>query len=139
LPVTKNIAKRERVLTEDEIGEVWRAAGDAGSPYGAIIRLLILTGQRRGEVAGMTWAELSDDLTSWTLPGERTKNGVAHVVPLSAPASNLLRGLLPNDANEAKQAIAWTSRPTSARWAWRASRSAASTCTARNVSVPRSR
>jgi integrase len=37
------------------------------------------TGQRRGEVAGMTWAELSDALTSWTLPGERTKNGAVHV------------------------------------------------------------
>jgi integrase len=68
--------------------------------------LLILTGQRRGEVAGMTWAELSDDLTSWTLPGERTKNGAAHVVPLSAPARDLLKALLPGDANEAKRALA---------------------------------
>jgi integrase len=105
LPVTKSTAKRERVLTDDEIAEVWRAAGDAGSPYGAIIPLLILTGQRRREVAGMTWGELSDDLTTWTLPGERTKNGAAHVVPLSVPARDLLKALLPGDANEAKRVL----------------------------------
>ena len=75
LPVAKSISKRERVLSDEEIAEIWRAAGDAGSPYGTIIRLLILTGQRRGEVAGMTWGEISDDLATWTLPGERTKNG----------------------------------------------------------------
>ena len=56
LPVAKGIAKRERVLSDAEIAEVWRAAGDAASPYGTIVRLLILTGQRRGEVAGMAGA-----------------------------------------------------------------------------------
>ena len=94
LPVRKGIAKRERVLSDTEIGEVLHATGDAASPYGTIIRLLLLTGQRRGEVAGMTWGELSDDLAIWTLPGERTKNGAAHTVPLSAPARDLLGALL---------------------------------------------
>jgi integrase len=50
---------------------------------------LILTGQRRGEVAGMSWVEVSEDLASWTMPGERTKNGLAHVVPLSEPVRDL--------------------------------------------------
>ena len=100
LPVAKSIAKRERVLSDAEIAEIWRAAGEAAAPYGTIIRLLILTGQRRGEVAGMTWGEISEDLATWTLPGERTKNGAAHTVPLSAPARDLLRALLPEDANE---------------------------------------
>ena len=45
LPVRKGVAKRERVLSDAEIGEIWRATGDAASPYGTIIRLLILTGQ----------------------------------------------------------------------------------------------
>ena len=72
LPIAKSNDERERVLTDDEMVEVWRAAGGATSPYGAIIRLLILTGQRRGEVAGMTWGELSDDLATWTIGGERT-------------------------------------------------------------------
>jgi integrase len=106
LPVSKAIAKRERVLSDDEIGEIWRVTGNAAAPYGTIVRLLILTGQRRGEVAGMKWAEISEDLSTWTMPGERTKNGVLHVVPLSGPARDLLRGLLPNDSTEANRALA---------------------------------
>ncbi len=106
LPVAKSIAKRERVLSDDEIAEIWRAAGKAAAPYGAIVRLLILTGQRRGEVAGMSWGELSGDLSTWTLPGERTKNGVVHVVPLSAPARDLLAALLPDHPAEARRALA---------------------------------
>jgi integrase len=98
LPVGKSIAKRERVLSDAELAEIWRAAGEASAPYGTIVRLLILTGQRRGEVAGMAWAELSDDLTTWTLPGERTKNGVIHAVPLSGAAQGLLKALVPDDA-----------------------------------------
>jgi integrase len=95
LPIGKSIAKRERVLSDRELVEVWRAAGDASSPYGSIIRLLILTGQRRGEVAGMTWNEISEDWMAWTIPGERTKNGLAHTVPLSAAARDLLNAALP--------------------------------------------
>jgi integrase len=106
LPISKNASKRERVLSDDEIGEIWRAVAKIGVPYGAIVRLLILTGQRRGEVAGLRWNELTDDLESWTLPGERTKNGVTHVVPLSAPARDLLRSLLPEDEIEAKRVLA---------------------------------
>jgi integrase len=98
LPIRKSIAKRERVLSDAELADVWRAAGEVSAPYGTIVRLLILTGQRRGEVAGMTWAELSDDLTTWTLPGERTKNGVIHAVPLSGAAQGLLKAFVPDDA-----------------------------------------
>ena len=54
----------------------------------------------------MTWGELSDDLLTWTMPGQRTKNGAVHVVPLSKPARDLLRGLLPNDATDQKRVIA---------------------------------
>jgi integrase len=100
LPLAKNVGKRERVLSDQEIAEIWRAAGDATWPYGTIVRLLILTGQRRGEVAGMTWGEISENLAMWTLPGERTKNGAAHTVPLSTVACDLLRAALPEDTNE---------------------------------------
>jgi integrase len=99
LPVAKSNGRRDRVLSDDEIGEIWRAAGEAGSPYGTIIRLMILTGQRRGEVAGMTWGELSADLATWTIPHERAKNGVANVLPLSEPARDLVRATLPKDAD----------------------------------------
>jgi len=86
LPVAKSIAKRERVLSDDEIGEVWRAAGTVAAPYGTIIRLLILTGQRRGKVAGMTWSELSDDLSMWTIPGERTKGWRPSIARRASPS-----------------------------------------------------
>jgi integrase len=105
LPVAKSVGKRERVLSDIEIAAIWRAAEDSASPYSPIIRLLLLTGQRRGEVAGMTWEEISDDLATWTLPGERTKNGAAHTVPLSAPARDVLRALLPEDTKEAKRTL----------------------------------
>jgi integrase len=105
LPIANGIAKRERVLTDDEIGEIWRAAGKVAAPYGDIIRLLILTGQRRGEVAGINWGELADDLSIWTMPGERTKNGAPHIVPLSAPARDLLRALLPEREGDARREI----------------------------------
>jgi integrase len=105
LPVSKGIAKRERVLSDEEIGEIWRAAGRLTAPYGAIIRLLMLTGQRRGEVAGMSWGEISEDLATWSMPGERTKNGAPHMVPLSAPARDLLEASLPGHEGDTSRAI----------------------------------
>jgi integrase len=105
LPVDKSITKRERVLSDDEIAEIWRPAGEASSSYGTIIRLMILTGQRRGEVAGMRWGELSADLATWTIPGERTKNSIVHVVPLSDPARELIRATLPADADTAEHVM----------------------------------
>ena len=63
------------------------------APFGPIVRLLILTGQRREEVAGMTWEELSDDLTTWTIAADRAKNGAPHHVPLAEPAREILRAM----------------------------------------------
>jgi len=81
-------------------------ARQVAHPFGAIVRLLMLTGQRREEVAGMTWAELSEDLATWTIPATRTKNGVPHLVPLSEPARKLLHALSsdgPGDVQGAHQ------------------------------------
>ena len=58
-------------------------ARQAAYPFGAIARLLMLTGRRREEVVGMTWGELSEDLVTGTIPATRTKNGIRHLVPLS--------------------------------------------------------
>lgn len=91
LPVTPT-ERRERVLTDDELAAIWRAT-ECGGPFNGIVRLLILTGQRRDEVAGMPWAELSGGFSTWTIPASRAKNGATHVVPLSRPAQDLLRGL----------------------------------------------
>jgi integrase len=83
-------APRDRVLTTAEIRRLWAACADIGEPFGALVKLLLLTGQRRDEVARMTRAELSDDGATWTLPGSRTKNKRAHVVPLPPLAREVL-------------------------------------------------
>jgi integrase len=81
--------QRDRALDNDEMRAVWSAA-DPATDYGCIVRLLMLTGQRREEVGGMRWAELDLDRARWTLPGERTKNGRVHLVPLSTQAVAIL-------------------------------------------------
>jgi integrase len=81
---------RERVLTDTELGAIWQATASPGS-YNAIVRLLVLTGQRREEVTGMTWDEIAPDLSTWIIPASRAKNGVAHLVPLSTQAQAILR------------------------------------------------
>src|SRR5262245_2590599 len=82
---------RDRVLTEEELTAIWNAAPALGFPFGDYFRLLALTGQRRGEVANMKWADVDLDAALWTLPKEATKAGRIHDVPLSAPAVALLR------------------------------------------------
>ncbi|WP_419729218.1 tyrosine-type recombinase/integrase [Lichenicola sp.] len=82
---------RARVLTEKELQLVYGQAG--GGAYGLIVRLLLLTGQRREEVAGMRWSELTpapDGSALWVLPASRTKNGLEHEVPLVPAAVALL-------------------------------------------------
>ena len=82
---------RDRVLTDDELRAVWRAADKEGFPYGTIVQLLILTGQRRGEVTGLAWSEIDLDSGVWTLPRERTKNGRRHTVPLARQAVAIIQ------------------------------------------------
>jgi integrase len=81
---------RDRVLTDAEIVKFWTATDAAGEPFRAVLKLLLLTGCRLNEVAGMRRAELSDDGATWTIPGERTKNRRPHVVPLAPPAREVL-------------------------------------------------
>lgn len=84
---TEEVA-RDRVLTGDELSLIWRHSG--GGDYGAIVRLLILTGQRREEVGGMLWSEIDLGAAMWRIAGERTKNARPHEVPLSTPALDIL-------------------------------------------------
>jgi integrase len=77
---------RDRVLTENELKAVWRASEKEGYPLGSILELLILTGQRRGEVTGMQWSELDLEACTWSLPRERVKNDRRHEVPLARQA-----------------------------------------------------
>jgi integrase len=81
---------RDRVLADAELVAVWNACGD--DDYGRILRLLILTGKRRGEIGGMRWDEF-DDLNGgkWTLPEERSKNHHAHTITLPPAARKIVR------------------------------------------------
>ena len=82
---------RDRVLSDGELGAIWHAAVRLGYPFGSFVRLLILLGQRRSEVAEMRWSELDLDKMVWMLPRERTKNDRPHDVPLSEPAAKILQ------------------------------------------------
>lgn len=90
--VPESELKRDRVLTAAEIKLLWQATEGPGE-YRALVRLLLLTGQRREEVAAMRWSELDLDAALWSLPKERTKNGLRHDVPLSDAALAILRGV----------------------------------------------
>jgi integrase len=85
-------ASRDRVLDDDELKALWNAAGAAGE-FGKGVRLLMLTGQRRSEVLEATWDEFDLKGRVWTIPAARAKNGKASLVPLSAGALDVLKGI----------------------------------------------
>ena len=85
--------ERERVLNAAEIGAFWRACEAQGYPFGHMYQMLLLTGQRRTEVAEMRWAELDAEGAVWTIPPERAKNKNGHRVPLSALAQEILHSV----------------------------------------------
>jgi integrase len=84
---------RDRVLSDGELGLVWRGAEVIGWPFGPLVQLLILTVQRRDEVAEMKRTELRIEDRLWVIPKERVKNGQEHEVPLSGPALALFEQL----------------------------------------------
>jgi integrase len=82
---------RDRTLTDDELKAAWRAAEKIGYPFGSLVQLLILTGQRRSEVGGFQWSEIVGE--TWIIPKERAKNGRRHEVPLPKQAMAIIDGL----------------------------------------------
>jgi len=98
VPRPANAKARDRVLSADEIRWLWQAcemvdaprALNAPRPFAPLLRLLLLTGARVDEAAGMTRSELSDDGAVWNLPGSRTKNKKPHTVPLPPLARQLI-------------------------------------------------
>src|SRR5262249_15907536 len=72
---------RKRVLTGDELAKLWQSLPD--DDYGAIVRLLALTGCRRDEIGSLAWGEVDWNARTITIPGSRTKNHNDNVLPLS--------------------------------------------------------
>lgn len=91
-PPTKETA-RERVLSDAELKTCWRMAELEGFPFAQCVQLMMLTGQRRGEVSGMRWSELDLDNGLWSLPSTRVKNSTAHIVPLAPLAVDILKSV----------------------------------------------
>jgi integrase len=82
---------RDRVLDDDEVRALWLACGEPDIGLaGPFVKMLLLTGARRNEVCGMRWEELDADAGTWTIPAERSKNKLAHTVPLVPQAWEIL-------------------------------------------------
>jgi integrase len=81
---------RDRVLNNSELRAVWNAIDELGYPAGPLFKLLILTAARRDEVRKMRWSEIDFQKGVWTLPADRSKNGLAHPIPLSTVAQEVL-------------------------------------------------
>jgi integrase len=102
VPAPGKERQRDRVLTADEIKCIWDAidadkknADDSHLKVKAlsagIMKLRLLTAQRGAEVTSMEWDELDTETGWWTIPGDKTKNGLSHRVPLSEPAMEIIR------------------------------------------------
>jgi integrase len=96
-PIVKGMARtknadraRTRMLGDDEIRDLWRAldTAKAPQPFAPLVRMLLLTAQRREEVAQMSWPEVEGD--TWLIPAERYKSGLPNAVPLTKAARALL-------------------------------------------------
>jgi len=92
--------ERERALSDDEIRLVWHVLETASMEPNArrILRLMLVTGQRKGEVMGIHQQEIDHEKRLWVLPTSRAKNGREHLIPLSAPALRILAEDGPNEA-----------------------------------------
>lgn len=93
----KACPSRRRVLGHEELICLWQATGQASWPWGPFVRLLLLTMQRRQEVAEMDWSEIDLEARTWTLPAERAKNDEAHIIPLTDMAVAELAALHPRE------------------------------------------
>lgn len=96
------VVTRDRALSPGELRSVWKATAPTeanhGDLFASIVKVLILTGQRRDEVGRMRWSEI--DGSTWTLPSARSKNRREHIVHLSAPVLAIL-----NERNAEQEAM----------------------------------
>lgn len=95
---TKETA-RERVLSLEEVKMIYQASGELGALWGPLVRLLILTGQRRAEISSLRWSEVDLDKSRISKSGARTKNGKPHITHLSNEAKRLLANIASTDSD----------------------------------------
>ncbi len=92
-------AKRTRVLAEWELALLWSVLPQLAWQFAMLMRILILTGQRLREVAGIRWEEIDLDRKEWIIPGSRTKNKLDHLVPIAPVLEGLLTSIEPDPAH----------------------------------------
>ncbi len=93
LPRPAKVRQRHHVLSEGDIRKLWASLSAESCRTAATFKLRLLTAQRGGEVVSMRWREIDLDTAWWTIPAERSKNGLPHRVPLSPPVLALLKDL----------------------------------------------
>ena len=98
--------RRRRVLSALELKAVWQSSDGLDEPFASFVKMLILTGQRLREVAGMHWNEVDLDAGQWVIPGHRTKNGRDHLCPLSPQAVAILTTRFPD--KKARKGLSFT-------------------------------
>jgi integrase len=86
--------RRERVFSKEEIKKLWREFDKETTDVGSTFKLRLITAQRGGEIFSIEWKELDMESAWWTIPGEKSKNGLAHRVPLSPAAIKIFKDLL---------------------------------------------
>jgi hypothetical protein len=101
---------RERVLSLEELGAIWRAAPEVNPVFGSIMRLLSLTGARKSEIAELRWSEVDLDDAVIRLPGSRTKNKRPYLIPLAPAAVSILK-----DVNRISDAVVFIGF---SAWSW---------------------
>ena len=87
------LVSRDRVLDDGELRRIWLAADRVEPRIGGFVKMLMLTGQRRSEVAGIDCREIDTDAALWRLPKHKAKNAREHLTPLSATALEILATL----------------------------------------------
>jgi integrase len=106
---------RDRVLSPEEIGFVWNALDTVGWPFGRIGQLCLLTGARRDEIGEARWSEIDLAAKTLTIAKERSKNGIAHEIPLSDAAIRIIEAL-PRIESRADYVFTVTARAPVAGW-----------------------
>jgi integrase len=100
--------RRNRAPSLQELGAIWKACGEVyPETFGAIVRLLLLTGARKSEIALLAKAEIDLEAAEITLPPTRTKTGEWHVIPLSRPGLRILQDLPERRSARIFPAVSW--------------------------------